>query len=92
MRTFSKGDYIFQAGEPVNNIYQIQRGKVKLTVKKEDSTKSLILQVLKENQVFGLLEIYTNEQVRRCTAVAMDKKVVIKKLSLFDFSHRIFLI
>ena len=82
-REFKAEEIIFEEGFPMEVIYFIESGEVELSSKKEPGKKL----ILKENEVFGLVDLFS-EQKRRVTAKALSDTTLLA-LTESDFKELI---
>ena len=71
-REFEAEEIIFEEGFPLEVIYFIESGEVELSSKKEPKTKL----ILKENDVFGLIDLFSGQK-RRMTAKALSDTTLL---------------
>ena len=74
-RSVTKGEIIFQEGEPGNRMYVILEGKVKLGQSSNDGRESL-LAILGPGEMFGELSLFDPGQ-RTSTATALTDAVIL---------------
>ena len=82
-REFKAEEIIFEEGFPLEVIYFIESGEVELSSKKEPEKKL----ILKENDVFGLIDLFSGQK-RRMTAKALSDATLFA-LSKSDFEELI---
>ncbi len=78
-RNFEAGEYIFQAGYPVEVIYLVESGEIKL----EGEHRHNRGKILKTGAHLGLLDLY-HDGKRNSTAIA-NTKVKLRAISRTDF-------
>lgn len=86
LTAFAPNNVIFAQGEPANSIFNIHKGKVKVTVVSE-SGKEAVIAVLGPGDFFGegclagqLLRMSTATAMTDCSIMRLDKPVVVAML------------
>lgn len=69
-RDFSKGEVVYQKGDPADNFYFLLKGKAQLQVESEDGV-TVILGVIKVGYCFGMTALFP-EQSRQHSVVCDD--------------------
>ena len=73
-RQYPKNTMIFSENEPGNELYIIQKGRVKIT--KIVEGKEILIAMLKSNDIFGEMALLTNEN-RNASAIAHEDTVLM---------------
>src|SRR5947209_10180060 len=74
--TFVKGQVVFSQGESADSVFQIQRGKLKLTVVSSQG-KEAVIALLSPGDFFGE-GCLAGQANRKCTATAMTECVTVR--------------
>ena len=77
IRTYRKGEIVFSQGDPANEVFYIQKGKVKVTVISEQG-KEAVVAILESDEFFG--EGCLAGQAQRISTVAALSESVIVQL------------
>ena len=77
IRTYRKGEIVFSQGDPANEVFYIQKGKVKVTVISEQG-KEAVVAILEGDEFFG--EGCLAGQAQRISTVAALSESVIVQL------------
>ena len=80
MTTFSKGEFIYFPNEPVQNIYMIAEGRVKIGTYSDDG-KEVIKSILTVGEMFGELAL-AGEEKRTDFAQAMDTQTKVCPMTI----------
>jgi len=77
IRTYRKNELVFSQGDPADEVFYIQKGKVKVTVISEQG-KEAVVAILEDDEFFG--EGCLAGQMRRISTVAALTESVIARL------------
>lgn len=88
-KTYEKGAYIFYKGEVALGIYRVLKGRVKLWKSSEKAHRNILFYFVNSSEYFGILENFDNSGVRRCSAIAVDKKVIVQFVPFYELQKRI---
>lgn len=80
--TFKKGEFIYFPDEPSDELYLIEKGRVKIGAYSEDG-KEILKGVLHPGEIFGEMAL-VGEESRSDFAQAMDEEVVVCHMRLED--------
>ena len=86
MKNFNKNEIIYEINE-TENIYLIKKGKVKL-YKISEQGKEFTYSILKENELFGNLDIKNNTGSENAQSISDCMVCVINKNIFLDFMKR----
>lgn len=82
---YDKGELIFSIGQSSEDIFVIERGRVKIGRAVEDG-KDILRAILEENDIFGEM-IIAGELLRKDYAIAMDDNTVVKSVSFSEMKE-----
>ncbi len=82
IHSFTKGEFIYFPNEPVQNIYMIAAGRVRIGSYGEDG-KEIVKAILSVGEIFGELAL-AGEEMRTDFAQAMDNETVVCPMSIDD--------
>ncbi len=74
-KIFMKGQIIFREGVSGNEMYIIENGRVRISIKSDDK-KSITLNTFRPNEFFGEMSLF-GENKRTASAVAIENTAVI---------------
>ncbi len=74
-KIFMKGQIIFREGSPGNEMYIIESGRVRISIKSDDK-KSITLNTFGPNEFFGEMSLF-DENKRTASAIALENTSVI---------------
>ena len=87
--TYNKDELIFNIGQSSEDIFVIEKGRVKIGRAIEDG-KDILIAILEENDIFGEM-IIAGELLRKDYAVAMDDHTVVKSVTFSEMKEIIHL-
>ena len=76
MRTYRKGGIVFSQGDPANEVFYIQKGKVKITVISEQG-KEAVVAILEGDEFFGE-GCLAGQAMRISTASVLNESVIVQ--------------
>ena len=76
MRTYRKGEIVFSQGDRANEVFYIQKGKVKITVISEQG-KEAVVAILEGDEFFGE-GCLAGQAMRISTASALNESVIVQ--------------
>ena len=76
MRTYRKGGIVFSQGDPANEVFYIQKGKVKVTVISEQG-KEAVVAILEGDEFFGE-GCLAGQAMRISTASVLNESVIVQ--------------
>jgi CRP-like cAMP-binding protein len=81
---YSKGDVIFEKGEPATVAYILTQGSVEISITQKEH--KIVLAVLKPGAIFGEMALILSEQKRTAAAVALEdcEVIVIDKNAFYE--------
>lgn len=82
---FCKGSFIYHEGDSVRHVYKAIKGRVKLVKAIGGINREFIHHFIYPQEFIGLGEFFPRMRTRRMSAIAIDKEVVVRKISLFMF-------
>lgn len=84
LRSFDKGDVVFQEGEQGVGFYIIMRGRVDITIEKDHTIpgevsepQSKVVVTLDKNSYFGELALLQNGHIRNASAITIEPSELI---------------
>ncbi len=88
-KCYRKGAYIYQEGDVAQNIFKVLKGRVKLTSGESGRHRILVLQILNPPDLFGILDFFQKDSLRRCAAIAVDEQVMVQRITLAEFEKKV---
>lgn len=88
-KCYRKGAYIYQEGDVAQNIFKVLKGRVKLTSGESGKHRTLALQILNPPNLFGILDFFQKNSLRRCAAIAVDEQVMVQRITLAEFEKKV---
>jgi len=76
IRTYRKGDIVFSQGDPANEVFYLQKGKVKVTVISEQG-KEAVVAILEGEEFFGE-GCLAGQTQRISTVAALSESIVVQ--------------
>src|SRR6185295_19053645 len=76
IRTYRKGEIVFSQGDPADEVFYLQKGKVKVTVISEQG-KEAVVAILEGDEFFGE-GCLAGQAQRISTAAALGESVIVQ--------------
>jgi CRP-like cAMP-binding protein len=85
LENFNKGSYIYHEGDSTGHVYIVIKGRVKLTKAFDGTNREFIHHIIYPQEFMGIGEFFSRMKTRRMSAIAIDREVVVQKISHFKF-------
>ena len=88
-KKFAKGNYVYYEGQPIDQIFIVRRGRVKLVSALDNSQREFVLHIMYPGEFLGIGEFTTRMKLRQLSAIAIDKEVIVLKIPCFKFEMEV---
>lgn len=85
IENFNKGSFIYHEGDSAGHVYKAIKGRVKLVKTIGGINRGFIHHFTYPQEFIGIGEFFSPMKTRRTSAIAIDREVVVQKISLFKF-------